>query len=465
MKKKPNGYRYFYHLTGCLFGIFILAVLIINFIVPDRGFSQKENRVLSSRPAISVSQLTSGKFADGYETYVNDQFFLRDWWITLRATAQRILGNTEGNGVFLGKDGYLMEDFTAPSQERLNRTVTAMTDFAERHSDIPQYALIAPNAVNILSDKLPALAAATDQNPYLDATATALEKAGVTFVDVRGTLTQHKDDGIYYHTDHHWTTQGAYFAYLQLAKVLGIDSSSISYDKLPVSMSFQGTLSAKSGFRASEKEEMDVFLPRDDTPSSVINYPDEQKKTASFYETSQLETRDKYAMFFNGNHGKVVITTPTEENRTLLVIKDSYANSLVPFLAPYYRKIVMVDPRYFYDDLEELMEVEEIQEVLYLYNANTFYADTSLELALAPQENGDNTAAEDADSATGAAAADSSDNADSSANTDSNSDTTDSSDTSDSSEQNSSEEDSSEGDSSDSQDDSTDNYDGSDSEA
>lgn len=465
MKKKPNGYRYFYHLTGCLFGIFILAVLIINFIVPDRGFSQKENRVLASRPAISVSQLTSGKFADGYETYVNDQFFLRDWWITLRATAQRILGNTEGNGVFLGKNGYLMEDFTAPSQERLNRTVNAMKDFAERHSDLPQYALIAPNAVNILSDKLPALAAATDQNPYLDATAKSLEEAGVTFVDVRDTLTQHKDDGIYYHTDHHWTTQGAYFAYLQLAKVLGIDSSSISYDKLPVSMSFQGTLSAKSGFRASKKEEMDVFLPRDDVPSSVVNYVDEQKKTASFYDTSQLETRDKYAMFFNGNHGKVVITTPTEENRTLLVIKDSYANSLVPFLAPHYRKIVMVDPRYFYDDLEELMEVEEIQEVLYLYNANTFYADTSLELALMPQENGDNASAEDANSTTGAAAADSSDNADSSANTDSNSDTTDSSDTSDSSGQDSSEEDSSEGDSSDSQGDNTDNYDGSDSEA
>lgn len=392
MKKKPNGYRYFCHLTGCLFGIFILAVLIINFLVPDRGFSQKENRVLASRPAISVSQLTSGKFADGYETYVNDQFFLRDWWITLRATAQRILENTEENGVFLGKNGYLMEDFTAPSQERLNRTVNAMTDFAARHSDLSQYALIAPNAVNILSDKLPALAAATDQNPYLDATAAALEKAGVTFVDVRDTLSQHKDDGIYYHTDHHWTTQGAYFAYMQLAKVLGIDSSSISYDKLPVSMSFQGTLSAKSGFRASEKEEMDVFLPRDDSvPSSVVNYVDEQKKTASFYDTSKLETRDKYAMFFNGNHGKVVITTPTEENRTLLVIKDSYANSLIPFLAPYYRKIVMVDPRYFYDDLEELMQVEEIQEVLYLYNANTFYSDTSLELALMPQSSTDST--------------------------------------------------------------------------
>ena len=131
---------------------------------------------------------------------------------------------------------------------------------------------------------------------------------------------------------------------------------------------------------------MDVFLPRDEVPSSVVNYVDEQKKTASFYDTSQLETSDKYAMFFGGNHSKVVITTPTEENRTLLIIKDSYANSLVPFLAPFYRKIVLVDPRYFYDDLEELIQVEEIQEVLYLYNANTFYADTSLELTLAPSE-------------------------------------------------------------------------------
>ena len=387
MKKKP-GHRYFYHLTGLLFGIFILVVLVINLILPDRGFSQKENRVLASRPALGISQLTSGKFADDYETYVNDQFFFRDWWITLRATAQRVLGMTEGNGVFLGKSGYLMEDFTAPTKERFNRTMDAMKDFAARHEDLKQYALIAPNAVSILNDKLPALAPATDQNPYLDATRSALEEAGVTFVDVRNTLSRHKDDGIYYHTDHHWTTQGAYFAYLELAKVLGIDSSQISYDKLPVSQSFQGTLSAKSGFRASEKEEMDVFLPRtENVPSSVVNYVDEQKKTASFYETSQLETRDKYAMFFNGNHSKVIISTPVEENRTLLVIKDSYANSLVPFLAPYYRKIVLVDPRYFYGDLEELIQVENIQEVLYLYNANTFYSDTSLELALTPDEN------------------------------------------------------------------------------
>ena len=202
-------------------------------------------------------------------------------------------------------------------------------------------------------------------------------------------------EDLYYHTDHHWTTQGAYYAYLQAAKDMAIDTSSDTYDKAPVTRSFQGTLSAKSGFRSGEKDEIDVFFPTGDNAlSSVINYVDEQKKSASFYDTSKLDTRDKYALFFGGNHAQVKISTPTETDNTLLVLKDSYANSFVPFLAQHYRKIVMVDPRYYFGNLEQLIQVENVQEILYLYNANTFFADTSLELALsndATNQNTDNT--------------------------------------------------------------------------
>ena len=258
-----------------------------------------------------------------------------------------------------------------------------MTNFASRHSDLKEYALIAPNSVNILKSKLPAFAPVQDQNPWLDSLKTSLTDAGVTFIDVRDTFRDHKSEELYYHTDHHWTTQGAYYAYQQAAAAMEIDTSSDSYEKAPVTRSFQGTLSAKSGFRSGEKDEIDVFLPTgENTLSSVINYVDEQKKSASFYDTEQLKTRDKYALFFGGNHAQVKISTPTETNHTLLVLKDSYANSLVSFLAPHYRKIIMVDPRYYYGDLEELIQVENVQEVLYLYNANTFFADTSLELAL-----------------------------------------------------------------------------------
>ena len=168
---------------------------------------------------------------------------------------------------------------------------------------------------------------------------------------------------------------------------MDLDTSSASYEKLPVSYSFQGTLSAKSGFRSGKKEELDVFLPDDENaPRSVVNYVDQQKKTASFYSTEQLKGRDKYALFFDGNHAQVKISTPVEDDCTLLVLKDSYANCFVPFLAAHYRSIIMIDPRYYYGDLEELIQVEGVDEVLYLYNANTFFSDSSLELTLTPQQ-------------------------------------------------------------------------------
>lgn len=384
-KKSQRNLRLFFHRMGLIFFFLPVIVLVLGIIIPDRGFSEKENRVLTGVPDFKLNQIASGGFEKQFETYENDQFPFRDLWITLKAGTDRIMGKVEENGVFLGKNGYLMEAFKAPSQAQYDSTVKAMTDFAQKHSDLKQYALIAPNSVNILKDKLPAFAPVTDQNVWMDRLEKDLADAGVTFIDVRASFRDHKMEDLYYHTDHHWTTQGAYYAYLQAAEAMEIDTSSDSFDKAPVTRSFQGTLSAKSGFRSGEKDEIDVFLPDgDNTLSSVVNYVDEQKKSASFYDTEKLKSRDKYALFFGGNHAQVKISTPVASNNTLLVLKDSYANSLVPFLAQHYRKIIMVDPRYYYGNLEELMQVENVNEVLYLYNANTFFADTSLELTLSP---------------------------------------------------------------------------------
>lgn len=386
MKKSKRNCKIFFHYMGLLLFALLLVIFIVNIILPARGFSEKENRVLSDRPKAQLSQIASGRYERKYETYVNDQFLLRDMWITLKAGTDRLLGKVEANGVYLGKDGFLIEDFLPPSDQHMNATLSAMTSFAKRHSDLSQYALIAPNSVSILSDKLPVFAQAKDQTPYLDSLKDTLNSANVTFIDIRDTFNSHKDEGLYYHTDHHWTTQGAYYAYLQAADAMGLNTGMVSYEKLPVSKAFQGTLSAKSGFRSGMKEEIDVFLPKGEVPSSVVNYVDEQRKSASFYDTSKLETRDKYALFFGGNYAQVKISTPVEENKTLLVLKDSYANSLVPFLAPYYRNIIMVDPRYYYGDLEQLIQVENVTDLLYLYNANTFFSDTSLELTLMVSE-------------------------------------------------------------------------------
>ncbi len=155
MKKSLRNYRLFFHRMGLLFLFIPLIVLILSIVLPDRGFSEKENRVLSSLPHLNGSQIASGGFEKQFETYENDQFPLRDLWITLKAGTDRLMGKVESNGVYVGKSGYLMEEFKAPDQTQYDATVKAMTDFAQKHSDLKQYALIAPNSVNILSDRLP----------------------------------------------------------------------------------------------------------------------------------------------------------------------------------------------------------------------------------------------------------------------------------------------------------------------
>ena len=110
----------------------------------------------------------------------------------------------------------------------------------------------------------------------------------------------------------------------------------------------------------------------------VVSYVEEQEKKATLYDTSKLKEKDKYAMFLGGNSGLIDIRTTADSTDRLLIVKDSYANSLVPFLTPYYREIFMVDPRYYYGDIHEIMENNKITSVLFLYNGNTFVEDNSI---------------------------------------------------------------------------------------
>ena len=382
-----KSFKPFFHKLGIVFITVLPVILLLNILIPDKGFSENENRVLASFPEMSVSQMSSGRMASQFETYANDQFFLRDFWVTLKAGFDRLLLKVENNGVYLGKHGYLIESFKNPPEGRLNATLDAMTGFAARHPELHQFAVIAPNAVNILSYNLPAAAPTDDQDPYLTSVKNTLMNAGIVFIDLRDMLRSHTDQQLFYKTDHHWTTQAAYYAYLAMADPMMMDTSVLSYEKLPVTHSFQGTLSAKSGFRSGAKEDIFVFLPKGETPEFVVNYVTEQKKTGSYYATDRLNTRDKYAMFLDGNHSQIKISTPSAVGGTLMIIKDSYANCLIPFIAPHYKSVIVIDPRYYYGNLEQLIAAEGVDELLYVYNANTFFADTSLELALTAEEN------------------------------------------------------------------------------
>lgn len=376
MKKKRLRF-----LRGVAIAAAALVVLLdIAFLFTGkRAFSPAENRNLQTRPALTLSGALSGRYERRYDDYIADQFPFRDGWIALKSALDRLAGKTESGGVYLGKDGYLIQRFDAPSEADYAATLSALKGFIGRHGDIPLYVMIAPTAAQVLADKLPALAPAGDEGGYMDRLYGDLAATGARLIDLRPAFLAAKaSTQLYYRTDHHWTTDGAFLAYGELARAAGLSGSAEGLERRLLSADFAGTLSALSGFRVNERDALYGYLPADDGAPVVVTWVGDGGRSASLYEASRLDTRDQYAVFLNGNHAQIRIETAAQNQRTLLVLKDSYANCLIPFLVRDYRKIVVVDPRYFTGDLEVLMEAEGVNEALILYNAATFATDTAL---------------------------------------------------------------------------------------
>ena len=254
----------------------------------------------------------------------------------------------------------------------------AIDNFAKRYKDVKQYMLISPTSVGILKDKLPYSAPVIDQESYLKSYKEKLPSS-IKFVDTYETLNNHKDEYIFYKTDHHWTSLGAFYSYEKLAEDMGLKKKPDDYYNVQlVSNDFFGALSSKSGYDVKEGDKVQVYIPTKNEEYIVVNYVEEQEKSASLYSSEALEKKDNYEVFLKGNHPLVKIKTSAKNDKTLLIFKDSYANSFIPFLINDFSKIIVVDPRYYYEDIDKLMEQENVNEVLYLYNANTFFSDRSL---------------------------------------------------------------------------------------
>ena len=367
---------------GAFLAIFLLLCLLafalVNALARDREYSPAENRKLAQRPKFSLSALTDGSYFAAWEDYLADQFVGRDTWITLNLQASRLLGAKEAGGVYLCADDYLMEPPAAPDEEALKRNLDAINAFAARHENLQLCMSVVPNAACVMAEKLPANAPVRDQRQDIQDIAARVQ--GVSFLNVTDALTQHADEAIYYRTDHHWTSLGAYYAFSDMAAGLGIEQPSEEYDVFPVTDSFEGTLASKSGCHAVT-DVIELYVPKTDIEYCVTV---DGERTATMYDREKLEEKDQYAVFLGGNDARVDITTTAETGRTLLIFKDSYANCFLQFLLPYYDRIILLDARYYYGDADSVISREGVTEVLFLYNANTFLTDRVLADVLAP---------------------------------------------------------------------------------
>ena len=365
-------------LQGQLLSWLLIAVMagfvLAGFAVKDKTFSDTENRNLAQFPKLTVSGLLDGSYLQNLGDYVADQFPGRNFWISINLKLNQLLGQKEAGGVYLC-DEYLIQIPSEPNWEQAERNLAAVDAFSEKYPELNMVMSVAPNSVVINSRMLPDNAPVRDQLEDLQWIEDQLEK--VPFVDVTPVLQDHSDEYLYYKTDHHWTSLAAKYAFHALAEPLNIRPvAEDAYTSYLVSNSFEGTLSSKSGSHVA-KDSVEIYIPHTSI-DYYVEYADTGEKISSFYRRSALTVKDHYTVFFGGNYSRLDVTTTADTERALLIFKDSYANCMIQFLYPYFDHITIIDPRYYYDNIDLVVKSEGITHVLFLYNADTFLGDTSL---------------------------------------------------------------------------------------
>ncbi|MCR5743768.1 MAG: hypothetical protein K6F92_08655 [Lachnospiraceae bacterium] len=375
-KKKKN--EVFYKVFGVTFGAVVLGLSVFTLAYPDSDYSSAEKRYLAQIPELNVDTLADGSFMAGLEDYEADQFPFRAAVMQMRAGLDETMGKAISQGVTRLDGDHLAEVFEEPSEQAISAVVNAVNAFSARYPDIDMYMLLAPNAISVYSDKVAGHVLTDDQNTYIDGIYRGVSGA-VTTIDIREAFAANRGAvELYYGTDHHWTTDGAYLAFTYAAKPLGI-SASRKYVSGVVNNTFSGTLTSSSGFSVGKLDDVKVYLPAQEL-SYTVEWGDGLR--ASCYLTEALTGDDPYEVFFGGNHASMVIKCGAKTGRSLLMFKDSYANCFIPFLIGEYDSITVIDPRYYYEDLDMLVASSDFTDVLFLYNANTLSTDNALATVL-----------------------------------------------------------------------------------
>ena len=308
-----------------LSALFIFGFFFSSFIVPDTDFLMAERRPAQSFPKLTVDSLMSGDFRTQFESYTQDQFPLRDGCMGIATGYKRLLGMKDVNGVYIGKDGYLLTktDEAAVDSKRVEKNIRYFNEFFAKHQEKNISFMLVPEASMVLSDKLPVKADVDWEWELLSKIRTGIE--GAEIIKPENAM-MNSDLQMYYRTDHHWTGYGAYEAYKEFSgKTTGTEFKVVTDE-------FLGSLYSKVLSPDIQAEE--IVVGTENMPILADG------KEIMLYDEEALLKKDKYQVFQGGNHGMVKIEGKGEGN--ILIIKDSFANSFVPFLAEIYTLLPQV---------------------------------------------------------------------------------------------------------------------------
>ncbi|MBR6917961.1 MAG: hypothetical protein IKN38_07225 [Clostridia bacterium] len=357
--------------------IYIFAALF--WILPDKEISVEENRDLASAPTLTVKSLADGTYTKDFADYMADQFPARGFFVGLKAASERLLLKGGNNGIIFGDDGYLVKRFDSVDEETLAKNAAYICEFVKGASSrgVAATVAVAGRTVDVASSVTPSYYGGGSSDKTRKLINDVFKSENVGYTDLAPALKERFDAGeyVYYKTDHHWTSLGAYYAYCELCPALGAKAHSLEeFERETASASFYGTTWSACGAKWIKPDYIEFF--RYDADADLVT--DRQDEAFDgLYDTKYLEEKDKYSAFLGGNATRIDVTSKSEEREKLLIVKDSFFHSLAPFFARDF-DLVIIDLRYYNGSVIELCEEEGIDRALILMNVETLSEQSGL---------------------------------------------------------------------------------------
>ena len=356
-------------LITILFCLFFSGMTAVSILIPDKGFSEMENRNLRPIPELTLNRFTSGRFMTEAEEYASDQIAFRDKWVSIKALGEVLSGKQENNGIYFGKDDTLIRRVNEPDAAFLEENIQYLKNFAAQ-SEAPVYFGLIPTAASVWQERLPAGAPSADEEQWIQ---WLYSRSGAQNIDIASTLEAYREEDIFYRTDHHWTTLGAFHAANGILKAMDLGQLDLA-DYVPevVSDDFLGTNYSSAGAWWVTPDAITVYIPEEG--KEVTSNFTGHEEPGRLYVPEQLEVKNKYAYFLGGNQPLCVIRSQADGPR-LLLIRDSYSDCLAPFLTERFSEVHLFDLRYNRLSAAEYIRENGIDMVLILYGLETYISD------------------------------------------------------------------------------------------
>ena len=361
-----------------LFFLFLAVFTIVDVAMPDMERSAFENRKLAQAPAFTMEEFLNNRWTVAFGEYTRDQFLLRDSWVSLHGVLEVAQGKLAAGGVWFARDGYQIAQnstWSGAQEVRFPENVKTVCGLAQQYPGQVQV-MVVPSPANILSDKLRWGPHQIDENGLMDGMFAQIQGAGAQVIDLRDRFLDASLSGasVFFRTDHHWTTQGgALMAYEAFCAANGLAATPPDPALLREVPGFLGTNFAKTRRIGTQPETLAYY----DLPNPMVIYTlnadgGVETATTGLMDVPQLAEYDKYAAFLHGNNGYSEITGNGEGS--ILVVKDSYGNSFVPYLVENYAKIGVIDLRMWFTVSDTFAE-GGYDEILVLYSFASFTED------------------------------------------------------------------------------------------